>query len=81
MKPLYFFVPDYELYKKDRGINIDLEAEMPNAVFKNAEKLCSAVKSGIYDHDALFAFKSKYIENTNNNNAKTLAKFIAILIK
>lgn len=81
MKPLYFFVPDYEHYINDRGINIDLETEMPNAVFKNAGELCRAIEAGGYDQNALFAFKSKYIENTNNNNAVTLAKFIEILIK
>ncbi|MCH5321158.1 MAG: CDP-glycerol glycerophosphotransferase family protein [Eubacterium sp.] len=81
MKPLYFFVPDYELYIKDRGVNIDLKAEMPDAVFEDAEELCKSIKSGGYDQNTLFAFKTKYIQNTNNNNTQTLAKFISMIIK
>ncbi len=59
MKPLYFFVPDYSQYSGERGLNIDLKAEMPQATFEDAEKLCEAIKSGSYDQNALFAFKSK----------------------
>lgn len=81
MKPLYFFVPDYEIYIRDRGVNIDLKAEMPDAVFDDAEELCNSMKSGNFDQNALFAFKTKYVQNTNNNNAQTLAKFIAMLTK
>lgn len=80
MKPLYFFVPDYSQYSGERGLNIDLKAEMPQATFEDAEKLCEAIKSGSYDQNALFAFKSKYIENSSNNNAEILAKFVSILI-
>jgi CDP-glycerol glycerophosphotransferase (TagB/SpsB family) len=81
MKPLYFFVPDYNEYKAERGINIDLKAELPFAVFEEADKLCKAIKENNYDLNELFNFKSKYVENTNNNNAEILAKFVSILLK
>lgn len=80
MKPTYFFVPDYTQYSKERGLNIDLKAEMPSATFENADELCLAIKSGEYDFDALYAFKSKYVEHTNSNNAEIMAKFICMLI-
>ncbi len=78
MKPLYFFVPDYEQYKKERGLNIDLKTEMPAVTFEDAQQLCSAIKADNYDLDALFAFKTKYVENTGSNNTKILAKFISM---
>lgn len=81
MKPLYFYVPDYDEYSAERGLNIDLKTEMKSAVFENAHELCSAIKSESYDFNSLFAFKSKYMENTNSNNAEILAKFISIIIK
>lgn len=81
MKPLYFFVPDYEKYSTERGINIDLKKEMPSAVFENAEELVNALKSESYDVNMLYAFKTKYIKNTGNDNAKKLAHFITGLIK
>lgn len=79
MKPLYFFVPDYEQYLAERGANVDLKAEMPSATFEEAEALTSSIKNGIYDLNALYAFKSKYVENTGTNNAEILAKFICMI--
>lgn len=80
MKPLYFFVPDLERYNSDRGLNVNLKAEMPSAVFEDADELVSALGSGDYDMNSLFAFKEKYISN-DKNNAQTLAKFIVSLTK
>lgn len=76
MKPLYFFVPDYDAYVRERGLNMDLKAEMGGAVFEDATELKCAVTGGNYDCDLLYAFKSKYIENIKPNNAMILAKFI-----
>ena len=81
MKPLYFYVPDYKEYGSERGLNIDLFAEMPNATFDTAVDLCQSIKAGDYDIDSLFAFKSKYMENTGSNNAEILAKFISVLMQ
>lgn len=80
MKPTYFFVPDYDQYVKERGLNIDLKAEMPFATFENADELCSAIKGNSYDLNTLYTFKSKYVENTNTNNTEILAKFVCMLI-
>ena len=51
MKPLYFFVPDYDEYSSERGINVDLKKEMPSATFENAEELVNAIKLNNYDFD------------------------------
>lgn len=79
MKPTYFFVPDYVQYEKERGLNVDLKAEMPSATFEDAKELCIAIKEKAYDLNMLYAFKSKYVENTNSNNTEILAKFISIV--
>ena len=80
MKPLYFFTPDYNEYMTDRGINVDIKEELPNAVFDDAESLVKAIESDSYDMNSLFAFKEKYIDNSRNNT-QTLAKFITMLVK
>ncbi len=80
MKELYFFVPDYNEYIADRGLNIDLKAEMPGAVFEDADELVAALDGGNYDMNTLFAFKEKYTTNAKNNT-QTLAKFITLLTK
>lgn len=81
MKPVYFFVPDYDEYSRERGLNVNLWEEMPRATFDNAEQLANAVKNNEYDLNELYAFKSKYVENTKDNNAEILAKFISMLMK
>lgn len=81
MKPLYFYVPDYDEYSRDRGLNIHLKDEMPKAVFESSDELCTAIRSGDYDYNELYEFKSKYMENTGSNNAEILAKFISLLAK
>lgn len=78
MKPLYFFTPDYNEYMTERGINIDLKAEMPRAVFDNAEDLVNAVKSNSYDFNSLYSFKEKYIETPKGSCSEVLARFIAM---
>lgn len=80
MKPLYFYVPDYDEYTEERGINTPIKDEMPTAVFEDAQKLCAALKSGNYDFNALFAFKSKYVENAKTNNSQILAKFVLMVM-
>ena len=81
MKPLYFFVPDYSEYMQDRGINVDIFKELPWAVFEDAEKLLSSIKSGEYDFNSLYSFKEKYVETAKSGNTETLAKFIKMIIE
>ena len=76
MKPLYFFVPDYKEYNSDRGVNIDIKEEMPDAVFEQADELAAAIKAGNYNMAALYSFKDKYVQTNNGNNADVLAKFV-----
>lgn len=81
MKPLYFFVPDYEEYMKERGINVNIREEMPSAVFDEADALFRAIDSGTYDLDSLYQFKTKYIENVKGNNSQIIAKFVLSLME
>ncbi len=80
MKPLYFYVPDYDEYSRERGLNINLKDEIPKAVFESSDELRDAIRSGEYDYNELYEFKSKYMENTGSDNAEILAKFISILV-
>ena len=80
MKPLYFFVPDYDEYMKDRGINVNVFEEMPSATFKNAEAMLSSIKNEEYNFDMLYSFKEKYVENSKGSCTEILAKFINLLL-
>lgn len=80
LKPLYFFVPDYDSYLTDRGINVDTREELPNATFYEADKLVKAIIDGNYDMQELYAFKNKYIETQTSSASSILAKFIIKLL-
>ncbi len=80
MKALYFYVPDFDQYNIERGININLREEFSHATFEDASELMTAIKADDYDYSALYNFKEKYVSNTNNCT-ETLAKFICMLTK
>ena len=75
-KPLWFFVPDYEQYKEEKGLNIDIKSEFLNAIFEGTEDLLATIKSKSYDFDNLKRFSDKFIEKKGENNTAELSGVI-----
>ena len=75
-KPMYFYIPDYEIYKKEQGLNVDVKKEMPTVSFESAENLLSCINTDEYDFNMLSAFSEKYVENRKTNNTELMAEFI-----
>ena len=75
-KPLWFYIPDYNEYKLERGLNVDLKAEMEFACFEDSEELINAILKSDYNYSLLNSFKNKYVENQGTDNAQLLAEFI-----
>lgn len=75
-KPLWFYIPDYEKYKEEQGLNIDIKDEMKSASFVNENELLNSVRSDYYDFESLKAFSDKYIENKGTDNTGILAGII-----
>lgn len=75
-KPLYFYIPDYEVYKNEKGLNIDMKKEMPSFSFESETELISAIQCNDYDFDTLSRFSEKYVENKQTNNTERMAEFI-----
>lgn len=80
LKPLYFFVPDYDEYMVERGINVNIKDELPNATFEDAGELAASIKAGNYDLNSLYLFKEKYVGSIRQNNSEILAKFVLMLM-
>ena len=80
-KPLWFFVPDFEEYRIEQGINTDITAELPNACFKEPDSLYHAIRKSDYDIKSLVDFSDKYVENKGTDNTAVLAKWICYFIK
>lgn len=81
--PVYFYVPDYELYKDNRGLNIDLEKELADCTFRDAAALRDALyASGETVQERkrqLGEFAKRYVENTEDCTKKMAAFVIASL--
>ncbi len=74
-KRLYFYLPDYEKYKTERGLNVDLFAELPSASFTDAAELCGALGKE-YDSNAVENFSNKYIASRAADNTARLAEIV-----
>ena len=68
--PVWFYVPDYEQYAKNRGLNIDLKKELKTCVFEDAKQLYDNIGEGQYDFEALKRFREKYIWEKENCTQK-----------
>ena len=80
-KVLYFYVPDYEIYKEEQGLNVDVLNEIEGAGFTDENALVQALSETKYEFNMLFAFADKYVENKSTNNTELLAEFICSLLK
>lgn len=75
-RPVYFYLYDYDKYKKDNGLNVDFFKEMPDVTFKNAKDLIKKIESNTYDYDRLNVFRNKYVGNVNHNATKEITDII-----
>jgi CDP-ribitol ribitolphosphotransferase len=75
-KPLWFYVPDYEKYKAEKGLNIEVKNEFSKACFENENELLNAIQNNDYDFDNLKRFSDKFVENKGTDNAEKLAGII-----
>lgn len=68
--PVWFYVPDYDQYDKNRGLNIDLKSEMRDYVFEDEKQLYETIRDGRYIFDDLKKFQEKYIREKENCTQK-----------
>lgn len=80
-KPLWFYIPDYEKYKEEQGLNIDITKEMPSAAFIDQNELLDSIKNNNYDFDSLKRFSDVYIKNKSTDNTVILAGIICERLK
>ncbi len=75
-KPLWFYVPDYDKYKAEQGLNIDLKNELGSILYAEEKDLLKAVQDDEYDFDNLKRFSDKFIKNKGTDNTVNLAGII-----
>ncbi len=79
-KPLRFFLPDYEQYKQEQGLNVDLKQWFPTQCFEDEKELVQAILQGEYPLEQVNAYAKEFVENQGTNNAELLAQFICSLL-
>lgn len=75
-KKTYYYLYDYDEYKKNNGLNIDIYNEMPQCAFKHASDLFNKIDNGVYNYEALQKYKSKYITNLKGNSTELIVEVI-----
>lgn len=80
-KELYFYLYDMEEYEEDRGLNIDIEKEMPHSTFSNANEIMKKIDNKEYDFEELQRFRKKYVETIDTHNTERIVNFIKKLME
>ncbi len=75
-KPMWFYVPDYEIYKAEQGLNVDVFEELPEISFCDEKMLVKDLVSNEYDISLIKQFSDKYVKNKNADNTEKLARII-----
>lgn len=75
-KPMWFYVPDYEIYKAEQGLNVDVLNELPSISFSDEKMLVKDISSNNYDLSLIKQFSNKYVKNKNADNTEMLARII-----
>lgn len=75
-KKTYYYLYDYEEYKQNNGLNIDIYKEMPGYAFKTAKDLLDNINKKEYDMKILKKYKDKYITNQKGNSTELIALII-----
>lgn len=75
-KPIFLLLNDISDYKENRGLNIDLQKELPSFVYNSFSEIIEKIENSIYNINEISNFKNKYIEVDTNHTIRDLAEFI-----
>ena len=80
-KQLYFYLYDIEEYRENRGLNIDLQKEMPQSTFLDVKDIIKTIEKNRYNYEELKKFKEKYVETADINNTERIVEYIIKLME
>lgn len=79
-KKTIYYLFDYERYKEENGLNIDLFELMPNCAFKSAEDIFEVIDKKTYPQDELQRYKDKFLpEDLGVSTKKIVDKILECL--
>lgn len=75
--PIFLYLYDYEEYKKNNGLNIDLFKEFFPYAFKDSQELMKKLETKKYDISVVLQYKAKYLDSDFGKYTEKLVKFIS----
>lgn len=75
-KKLLLYVYDYEQYKHENGINIDLFQELNGCVSKDIKELTNIIDEDTYNMEQYQQFRKKYVSNLNGDSTEKIIDII-----
>lgn len=80
-KPMICFAPDYDEYKRNYGLFIDLEKEFPNGVFRYEKEVLKLIQTMDYDEERekCGTYCAKYVTHKDNATQKCLDRIKKLL--
>lgn len=75
-KKTYYYLYDYEDYKKSNGLNLDTYKEFPKITFKDGKSLIDNLQSNKYDINSFNKYVKKYVPKDFECATERLVEFI-----
>ena len=75
-KPIFLLLKDLQYYEQNRGLNINLQKELPSFVCKNFVEIMDKIEKKEYNMKELINYKNKYIEINVKNALDDIVRFI-----
>lgn len=79
-KKVILYLYDYEQYKEENGLNIDLFKELEGNTFKNVEDIVKLLDNDNYNMRSYRRFKKKYLSNSKGDSTLQIVKLIKRLL-
>lgn len=80
-KPMVFYTPDLEEYKKERGLYYDYESFVPGPVCFNEEAVIRAVKDNNFYIDRVKKLKESFFEYKDGESTSRIVDYIVAIIE
>ena len=80
-KPIFLYLYDYDEYKEERGLNVELEKELSSFTSRSFHDIMTKIEEKDYNMNELQLFKNKYIEIDTNDVINTLGDTLLKLYK
>lgn len=75
-KPMLFYTPDLEEYRKEVGFFIDYEKVMPGPICKNEDELINHLKKDEFDLEKIVKFRNKFFKYQDGKSCKRVVELI-----